>query len=148
MPVLYRIAADIVVLAHAGYVAFVLVGLLLILAGILARWGWVRNPWFRVAHVTAILIVVGEAWCGITCPLTTWENWLRRQAGEAEYQGGFFARWVHEALFITAPPWAFTLAYTAFGAGVLATLIIAPPRWRRGPAPIEAPADDAASEQA
>ena len=42
---------------HAAYVAFVVVGQLLIFAGWLARWQWIRNAWFRGIHVLTIFIV-------------------------------------------------------------------------------------------
>ena len=73
----YMLAADAIVVLHAGYVAFVVLGQLAVLAGILCRWTWIRNPWFRWLHLTAISIVVVEALLGIVCPLTTLETWLR-----------------------------------------------------------------------
>ena len=57
-------------------------GLLLILLGACLRWQWVRNRWFRVAHLLAIVIVAFEAINNIECPLTTWEYDLRRLAGQ------------------------------------------------------------------
>src|SRR5262249_30053427 len=51
MPVLYKLAADLVVVVHFGYVSFVLVGQVLILLGVMCRWRWVRNPWFRWLHL-------------------------------------------------------------------------------------------------
>ena len=36
------------VLLHAVYVAFVVLGMAAILAGIALRWQWVRNFWFRI----------------------------------------------------------------------------------------------------
>ena len=131
----YRIAADIVVVVHAAYVAFVVLGLLLILLGIVLKWGWVRNLWFRVLHLTAILIVVLEAWIGMVCPLTTWEKALRERAGQTTYGGDFVANWVHDLLFFEASPWVFTLCYTLFGLLVLATFVLAPPRRRKRPQP-------------
>src|SRR4029079_7904709 len=56
----YRLLADLIVAIHAAYVAFVVVGLLLILIGLACGWKWVRNWWFRVAHLVAILIVAAE----------------------------------------------------------------------------------------
>ena len=82
MNVIYRLTADAVVLVHFSYVAFVVVGLLAILLGLVCRWGWVRNVWFRLLHLLAILIVAAEAVCEITCPLTTWEQHLRTLAGD------------------------------------------------------------------
>ena len=133
MQLFYRLAADAVLVVHVSYVAFVLVGFLLTLIGILARWSWIRNVWFRVLHLAAILLVVAESLLGIVCPLTIWENQLRILAGETAYQGDFIADWLHNLLFINAEPWVFTVGYTLFGLAVLATFVYAPPR-RRKPA--------------
>jgi hypothetical protein len=127
---LYSIAADLVMLAHLGYVTFVVVGFLLILIGIARGWKWVRNPWFRYAHLIAILIVVAEAWAGVTCPLTVWEKDLRLLAGERTYEGGFVTNLVRSVLFRSWPPWVFTGLYSVFGTGVLATFVFAPPKSR------------------
>lgn len=130
MPFLYRILADAIVVFHAAYVLWVILGLLLTLLGMFRRWQWIRNPWFRWSHLAMILIVVVESWLGIVCPLTTWEQALRAKAGDETYRGDFLANFVHEALFIEAPPWAFTVGYTIFGLLVLATFLWAPPRRR------------------
>jgi hypothetical protein len=127
----YRLLADLVVVVHFAYVAFVVVGFLLILLGIVLRWGWVRNFWFRLVHFVAIAIVAAQAVGGLTCPLTTWENQLRRAAGETVREGSFMGRLAHDLLFYNGPPWVFTLSYCLFGAAVLLTLILAPPRWPR-----------------
>jgi hypothetical protein len=114
-----------------AYVLFVIVGFLLTLAGCVFRWQWIRNPWFRGVHLAMILVVVAEAWLGITCPLTTWEHQLRELAGEESYDGAFIANLVHDWLFYEAPTWVFTLIYSLFGLGVLLTFFFAPPKWRR-----------------
>ena len=123
-----RILADLIVVFHASYVSFVLFGLILILLGVWLRWGWVRNFWFRALHLTAIGIVVAEALAGITCPLTDWENRLRRMAGQAGYPGDFLGYWAHQLIFYRAEPWVFTVLYLLFGLAVLAAFILAPPR--------------------
>jgi hypothetical protein len=128
MPLFYRLLADVVVVVHASYVAFVLFGQAAILVGWPLRWNWIRNLPFRVAHLTAILVVVLEAWFGITCPLTTWENRLRELAGQSAYEGDFIADQVHKVLFYQLPPWIFTAIYTSFGALVVLTLLCVPPR--------------------
>ncbi len=125
---LYRIAADLVLLVHAAFVAFVVLGLVLILIGGARAWSWVRNPWFRAAHLAAIGVVVAQSWIGMLCPLTTLESMLRARAGEAGYTGGFVAHWVEAALYYRAPPWVFTLAYTAFAAAVVASWLRVRPR--------------------
>lgn len=130
MPSGYQLAANGVLILHVGYVAFVVLSLLLILIGGLFRWRWVRNRWFRAVHLLAIAIVVLESWLNITCPLTTLENWLRVKAGAETYDGDFIAIWLHSILFFDLPPWVFVYGYTAFGAAVLAGLILVPPRLR------------------
>jgi len=125
---IYRILADAVLLIHAAFVVFVVVGLALLLIGLMRRWRWVRNFWFRAAHLLAIVIVVGQAWCGLLCPLTTLENSFRIRAGGATYPGSFVAYWVHRLLFHDAPWWVFTICYTAFGVLVLATFVFGGPR--------------------
>jgi len=65
--------------------------------------------------------VVVQAWAGVPCPLTTLESLLRERAGEAGYAGSFVAWWLHRLIFFDAPPWLFTLAYSAFAALVAAT---------------------------
>ncbi len=127
----YRLAADVVVIVHFAYVAFVVLGLAVILLGGLLGWSWVRNWKFRWAHLAAIGIVVFEALMGITCPLTTWEQKLRRLAGEVSYRGDFIASWAHELLFYEAQPWVFTVCYVLFGLAVLGAWFLIPPRSRR-----------------
>lgn len=124
----HRLLADLVLVVHISYVAFVVLGLVCVLVGYLRKWAWVRNFWFRAGHLLAIAIVVAESWCDITCPLTVWESHLRRAAGETGYQGDFIADWLHETLFIELPPWAFTLTYSLFGVLVVLTLCLVPPR--------------------
>jgi len=126
------VLANLIALVHFAWVAFLVVGLLLIVLGIVFRWGWVRNRWFRSIHLAMILIVVGESIAGIPCPLTVWEHRLRVQGGQASFEGDFIAYWVHRLMFFQAEPWVFTTAYLAFGLAVLATWIIAPPRFRGG----------------
>ena len=126
----YRLLADLVVAVHSGYVAFVLVGQILILVGVWRGWRWVRNCWFRVAHLVAISIVALEAAFDVACPLTTWEQRLREWGGDPSRGGTFVGNLIHDLIFIDAPPWAFTVAYVAFALLVIATFVLAPPRRR------------------
>jgi hypothetical protein len=125
---LYRLAADAVLVVHGLFVAFVIAGLLLILAGKAAGWRWVRNLKFRLVHLVSIAIVVLQAWLGIVCPLTTWEMQLRARAGDATYAGSFVAHWVGELLYYQAPAWVFVATYTIFGALVLVSWFWVRPR--------------------
>lgn len=136
MQVVYRIAADCIVVFHMAYVLVVVLGLPITWIGILTGRQWARNFWWRCGHLAMILIVVGEALAGIVCPLTTWEFQLRELAGQETYEGAFVANCVHDWLFYEGPPWVFTAVYTAFGLLVLISFIVAPPRWpgRKAPA--------------
>ena len=115
----YLLAADAVLALHLGFVIFVIVGLVAVLAGKLAGWTWVRNWWFRVLHLGAIGVVVLQAWLGRICPMTILEMWLRSQAGDATYAGSFISHWIESILYYRAPAWVFTLAYTLFAALVV-----------------------------
>lgn len=128
MPTLYRLLADAVVVLHAGYVLFVVAGLLVIVAGVVCGWPAVRNPWFRWIHLAMIGIVVFEVLMSITCPLTSLENLLRAQAGETIREGSFIARVAHDLVFWNAPPWVFAVSYCLFGVLVLLTFCLAPPQ--------------------
>lgn len=117
----YLLAADILLFCHVLFVAFVIISLLLIFAGKLCKWDWVRNPWFRTIHLAAIGVVVLQSWFGIICPLTTWEMALRQRAGDATYAGSFISHWLETLLYYQAPMWVFTASYTAFAALVVAS---------------------------
>lgn len=117
----YRLAADLTLLLHTLFVAFVLVGLMFVLIGKPLGWQWVRNGWFRLAHLAAIGVVVLQSWFGMICPLTTLEMWLRARAGESTYPGAFVAHWLEQILYYQAPAWVFAVAYTLFGALVVAS---------------------------
>jgi hypothetical protein len=127
-PSAYLLAADAVLLLHAIFVVFVVLGLVLIFAGHGFSWRWVRNPWFRLAHLIAIALVVVQSWLGMICPLTHVEMALRRRAGDADYPGSFIGHWLEELLYFQAPPWVFVVCYTAFGALVVLSWILVRPR--------------------
>jgi hypothetical protein len=130
----YGLLADVIVAIHVGYVSYVVIGQLAIFAGVVLRWQWIRNFWFRITHLVAISIVAFEAIMNITCPLTRWENQLRAAAGQPISGETFVGRLLHYLIFYNWPPWAFTVLYVGFALLVLATFVFAPPRWRRSPA--------------
>ena len=125
---LYQLAADLVLFLHVSFVAFVVLGLLLIFAGKAFGWSWIRNPWFRWAHLAAIVVVVVQSWLGVICPLTTLEMALRSRAGESVYPGAFVAHWLETMLYYDAPQWVFAVCYTAFGVLVIASWFWIRPR--------------------
>ena len=126
-----RMLADLCVVVHAGYVCFVVLGLVAILMGIAFRWTWVRNPWFRSIHLAMIGVVVVEAIAGIPCPLTVLERQLRDAAGQVAYPGDFIGYWTHRLLFFHLERWVCAVINLTFGLAVLAAFVTAPPRWKK-----------------
>ena len=130
----YGLLADLIVVFHLAYVMVVVLGLPAFWIGIFLRKPWARNIWLRCGHLTMILIVVFEAWAGITCPLTDWEYELRLLAHQNPEEGAFVAKLVHRCLFFELPKWTFIAGYTTFGLLVLISFLVAPPRWNKLPA--------------
>ena len=123
--------ADMIAVAHLAYVLFIVLGLAVILLGLLCHWRWVRNFYFRVAHLTTIGIVAAEELLSVQCPLTTWERALRAEVGQTVSQATFMGRLANAVLFRPLEPWVFFTAHLAFAGLVLLTFVLAPPRWPR-----------------
>jgi hypothetical protein len=115
--------ADTIVVVHLLIVLFVLTGVPLVYLGAAWHWAWVRNWRWRLLHLIAIAVIAAEALLGIDCPLTVWEDTLRRQ----QTAGGFIERWVDGVLFYDAPTWVYTAAYVAFAGLVAITWVAVPP---------------------
>lgn len=122
--------ADVILIIHVLFVAFVVLGLVAVYVGYLLNWRWVRNRIFRVTHLCAIGYVVVQSWLGIVCPLTTWEMALRAEVGAGTYSGSFIQYWLHRFLYFTAPEWVFVLIYSLFGSLVVASWFVVRPRSR------------------
>ncbi len=86
---LYRLAADLVLILHGAFVAFVALGGLLCL-----RW-----PAAAVLQLPAAIWGIGIELTGGICPLTPLENRLRRLAGEQGFEGGFVENYLLSALY-------------------------------------------------
>ncbi|ENO76787.1 DUF2784 domain-containing protein [Thauera sp. 63] len=81
---LFRLAADAVLLLHLGFIVFVLLGGLLALR-------WRRVP---LLHLPAAAWGVYIELSGGLCPLTPLENRLRVLAGQAGFEGGFIEHYL------------------------------------------------------
>lgn len=86
---LYRGFADLVLVLHLAFVAFVVLGGLLALR-------WPRLAWI---HVPIALYGALIEFLGFVCPLTPLENALRRRGGESGYEGGFIEHYVTATLY-------------------------------------------------
>ncbi len=86
---LYRAAADGILILHLGFVLFVVLG-----AALAFRWPkviWIHLP---AAAWGAFMEVAGRV-----CPLTPLEIWLRHRGGEAGYLGGFVEHYLVPLLY-------------------------------------------------
>ena len=117
-----RLLADAVVALHLAFILFVVGG------GALVLW---RRGW-AVLHVPAVAWGAWTEFTGTLCPLTPWEQALRRQAGEAGYAGGFVEHYLVPLIY----PAALT-PRLQFALGVFVVLLNAAiyaaawRRWRR-----------------
>ncbi len=84
-----RLLADLVVLAHAAFVLFAVLG------GLLALW-WRWMPWLHLpAAAWAAYVEVADR----ICPLTPLENRLRAAAGAAAFSGDFVEHYLLPVLY-------------------------------------------------
>jgi hypothetical protein len=88
---LFRRAADLVLVVHLAFVLFVVLGGLLALR-------WPRVAWI---HMPVALYGAAIEFVGFICPLTPLEVALRRRGGEAGYEGGFIEHYVTATLYPT-----------------------------------------------
>lgn len=86
---LYRFLADAVLLVHALFVAFVVLG---------GFWVCFR-PKLAWLHLPAVAWGTGIELTGGICPLTPLENHYRALAGEQGFPGGFIEHYLLAALY-------------------------------------------------
>jgi hypothetical protein len=130
---IYSVLADIVAALHFGYVGFVVVGELLILIGIALGWKWIRNIWFRVPHLLAMLYPAFEMFSHIECPLTVWEYYLRKAANQEAVEGSFVGRLINNLMMFNLgdDSWVWLWIYGGMALLIVLTFVLAPPRWKR-----------------
>ena len=127
----YRLTADVILVAHVLFAAFLVLGVVAIYLGRWLSWAWVLNFWFRLSHLATIVIVVLQTWIGTICPLTVWEMRLRELSGGERYEDSFIQHWVQTILYYEAPEWVFSVVYMLFGGLIVATWFIVPPKRHR-----------------
>lgn len=76
---LFRLAADTVLLSHLAFILFALLG-----AATAARWRWIPVVHLPVAAWGFFVEITGRI-----CPLTYLENYLRIKAGQSGYTESF-----------------------------------------------------------
>jgi hypothetical protein len=130
---IYSILADVVVALHLAYVSYVIFGELLIIVGIPLRWQWIRNFWFRVTHLVAMLYPAYQMFAGMDCPLTVWEVALLNAAGKPAEQRSFVGRLLNDLMFFDCgdDSWVWPWIYGSLAVIFVLTFVLAPPRWRK-----------------
>ncbi|SDJ99481.1 Protein of Unknown function [Ferrimonas sediminum] len=88
---LYRLAADTILVLHLLFILFALFGGLLLL--------WRRRLW--LLHLPAAIWAIAIGYMGWICPLTPLENDLRAASGAKGFDGGFIE---HYLLPLIYPP--------------------------------------------
>jgi hypothetical protein len=83
--------ADLVLLLHAAFIVFVLLGGLLVW-----RWHWLA--WLHIPAVIWGILIEVQGWL---CPLTPLENRLRQAAGNEGYQTGFIDHYLAPLIYPT-----------------------------------------------
>jgi len=86
---LYRSAADLLVLFHLGFIIFVIIGGFLV----------VKWRWLLLLHLPAVVWGALIEFQGWLCPLTPLEQRLRQAAGEQGYSGGFIEHYVLPVIY-------------------------------------------------
>ncbi len=80
----FQLLADLVLLLHASFILFVVLGALLAI-----RW-----PHIAWVHIPACIWAAVLEFFGFLCPLTPLENSLRHAGGAATYAGGFLEHYL------------------------------------------------------
>lgn len=86
---LYRVAADSLVLLHLAFILFAVAGGFTVL-----KW-----PWMAWLHLPAAAWGAMIELRGWVCPLTPLENSLRRIAGEQGYSEGFIEHYILQVIY-------------------------------------------------
>jgi hypothetical protein len=85
----YSFLADLVVLLHACFVLFVLLG------GFLVLW----KSYLAWYHIPAVIWGAGIEFLGWICPLTPLENMLRARGDNAGYTTGFIEHYIMPVIY-------------------------------------------------
>jgi Protein of Unknown function (DUF2784) len=91
---LYRAMAASVLLLHAAYIAWVILG------AFFTR----GRPRLAVLHVATLVYSVIIEIFGFWCPLTTFETWLDMRGGVSTYRGPFLVQNLDAVVYPNIPP--------------------------------------------
>jgi hypothetical protein len=116
---IYSALAKGVLVLHAAFIAFVLLGGLLALR-------WRMLPWLHLPSVLWVILIELNGWI---CPLTPLENRFREAAGAQGYRGGFIEHYLLPLIYPSGLTPSLQALFAAIVAG--ANLVVYGLLWRR-----------------
>ena len=109
----YPIAADIVIVIHFIWIAFVILGFPVVL--------WINSARWRLIHLAAVIWMVLMQLTRSICPLTYLEVWLKSEGRSAAvYSGKFLIETLERLIYVDNV----TLEKITCATGVYLTLIV------------------------
>jgi len=117
-------AATSVLALHLAIIAFNVASCVLIPVGAWRRWRWVREFWFRLAHLLSLAVVALQALLGRACFLTIWQG----DVSGASHVQPLIAGWIDRLIYWPLPLWVFAVAYGVVFVYVIALWVFVRPR--------------------
>ena len=102
------------------------VGFVLIPIGYHYDWSWIKNFKLRLFHFGLMFLVTFETLVGITCPLTSIENYLRG----INNSKSFISFWIEKIIYWDFPTSFFIFLYFVFLGWTLLMWKIYPPKFK------------------
>ena len=128
----YRVMADMFMVIHFAWIVFMLLGLALTVRAFF-RPGFFDRWLLRTIHLAGILFVAILEVLRAYCPLTLWENALRRHYDPShEYPGSFIIGYLQRLIYPDVSPEVLMVPTVLMALFVLVVFIIRPPaKFRR-----------------
>ena len=131
---LQKILADIIMVIHFAWILFMLLGFVLTIR---AFWRpkFFERWLFRSIHLLGILFVLALEILNKYCPLTIWENALRRHYDpNTDYPGSFIIGHIEKLIYPDVSPLVVGLPTMLIAVFTFAVFIIRPPlKFKRRP---------------
>ena len=109
----YQIAADIVIVIHFLWIAFVILGFPVFL--------WINSARWRLIHLAALIWMVLMQLTRSICPLTYLEAWLKSEGrGAKVYSGKFLIEAIERLIYVDSV----TLEKIMYATGAYLALIV------------------------
>lgn len=115
---------------HLAVIAFNVAGCVLVPVGAWRGWRWVREFWWRLAHLASLAVVALQALAGRACFLTVWQA----DAAGTTHAQPLIAGWIDRLVYWPLPLWVFAIAYVIVFVYVIVLWVTVRPRapWPRG----------------